>query len=132
VEAWFEAYVCGSELLVSAEDGTAALSGIESTLALDGGLAVGARSTDGLADLGDLVPVAHCEGVVWVCWWWVSRVLAVRLFGVEWYCSGGCDMCVIARVRSGKGNVKNMMCSGLWGGGGVVSEAAVTKPITES
>jgi hypothetical protein len=69
VEAWFEAYVCGSELLVSAEDGTAALSGIESTLALDGGLAVGARSTDGLADLGDLVPVAHCEGGVWVCWW---------------------------------------------------------------
>ena len=58
------AYVCGSELLVGTEDGTAALGGVESTLALDGGLTVGARSTDGLADLGDLVPVAHCEGVV--------------------------------------------------------------------
>ena len=62
----FFAYVCGCELLVGAEDGAAALGGVEGTLALDGGLAVGTRSTDGLADLGDLVPVAHCEGVVWL------------------------------------------------------------------
>jgi hypothetical protein len=92
-EVRFEAYVCGSEFLVSAEDGTAALSGVESTLALDGGLAVGARSTDGLADLGDLVPVAHCEGVVWCgfvgggfrdCWLWGCLV---------W--SGAAVVCVI-------------------------------------
>lgn len=69
------AYVCGGVLLVGAENGTAALSGVESTLALDGCLTVGARSTDGLADLGDLVPVAHygyvcgCVGGGFrVCW----------------------------------------------------------------
>ena len=60
----FLAYVCGGVLLVSTEDGSAALSGVESTLASDGGLTVGTRATDILADLGDLVPVAHCEGVV--------------------------------------------------------------------
>lgn len=56
-------YVCGGVLLVSAEDGTAALSGVEGTLALDGGLAVGTRATGLAADLGDGVPVAHCGGV---------------------------------------------------------------------
>ena len=74
----FLAYVCGGVLLVGAEDGTAALSGVQSTLALHGGLTVGARSTDGLADLGDLVPVAHCEGVVRGCWWGVLRVVGMR------------------------------------------------------
>jgi hypothetical protein len=73
----FLAYVCGGELLVSGEDGTAALSGVESTLALDGGLTVGTRSTDTLADLGDLVPVAHFEGVVRGRWWWGSRWMVV-------------------------------------------------------
>jgi len=71
----FLAYVCGGELLVGAEDGTAALGGVESTLASDGGLTVGTRATDALADLGDLVPVAHCEGVVRGCWWWGLRVV---------------------------------------------------------
>lgn len=60
-------YVCGRELLVGAEDVAAALSGVEGTLALDGGLAVGTRATDTLADLGDLVPVAHCEGADVIC-----------------------------------------------------------------
>jgi hypothetical protein len=60
------AYICGGELLIGGKDGAAALGGVESTLALDGGLTVSARSTDRLADLGDLVPVAHCEGVVGV------------------------------------------------------------------
>ena len=71
----FLAYVCGGELLVGAEDGTATLSGVESTLASDGGLTVGTRATDALADLGDLVPVAHCEGVVRGVRWWVWRVV---------------------------------------------------------
>lgn len=108
-------YVCGRVLLVGAEDGTAALSGVESTLALDGGLTVGARSTDGLADLGDLVPVAHCEGVVKVLLLGLEvvgcKVIAweVVLVWCVWYV---CD-------RKGHGGVKNMMCSGLWGGGGV-------------
>ena len=74
----FLAYVCGGELLVGAEDGTATLSSVESTLASDRGLAVGARATDVLADLGDLVPVAHCEGVVRGCWWGVLRVVGMR------------------------------------------------------
>jgi hypothetical protein len=79
----FLAYVCGGELLVGAEDGTAALSGVESALAPDGGLTVGARSTDVLADLGDLVPVAHGEGVVRGCWWGVLRVVDMSWLLVE-------------------------------------------------
>ena len=75
----FLAYVCGGVLLVGAENGTAALSGVKSTLASDGGLTVGARATDALADLGDLVPVAHCEGVVRGFWWWGSNVV-----GISW------------------------------------------------
>jgi hypothetical protein len=101
------AYVCGCELLVGAEDGAAALGGIECTLALDGGLAVGTRSTDGLADLGDLVPVAHCDCVVWlVCWRCVSRVVVVR-----WLLRGsaavvGWVLYVVARVEEGQGWVE--------------------------
>lgn len=77
------AYVCGGELLVGAEDGTATLGGVESTLAFDGGLTVGARSTDTLADLGDLVPVAHFEGVVRGCWWGIWRVVGMSWLLVE-------------------------------------------------
>ena len=73
------AHICGGVLLVGAEDGAAALSGVESTLASDGGLTVGTRATDILADLGDLVPVAHCEGVVRGFWWWGSNVV-----GISW------------------------------------------------
>lgn len=62
-----ETYVCGGEFFVGAEDVTAALSGVEGTLALDSGLTVGTRATDTLADLGDAVPVAHCEGVDVIC-----------------------------------------------------------------
>lgn len=120
----FLAYVCGGVLLVGAEDGSATLSGVESTLASDGGLAVGARATDVLADLGDLVPVAHCEGVVRGCWWGVLRVVGMSwLLMVEYCCSSWmCGVCVISRVEEDQARVKNMMCSGLWGGGGVVSD----------
>jgi len=35
----------------------------------------------------------------------------------------GCVLYVIARVEEDQARVKNMMCSGLWGGGGVVSDS---------
>ena len=46
--------------------------------------------------------------------------LVVGLVVLQWlvlWC-----MCVIARVGEDQARVKNMMCSGLWGGGGVVSD----------
>jgi hypothetical protein len=75
------------ELLVLLAEGfsefLAYVCGVESALAPDGGLTVGARSTDVLADLGDLVPVAHGEGVVRGCWWGVLRVVDMSWLLVE-------------------------------------------------
>lgn len=62
------------------------------------------------------IEIVWCEVIAW-------EVMLV-------WC-GACGMYVIARVKEGQVRVKNMMCSGLWGGGGVVSESEVTKPITE-
>lgn len=59
------AYVGGSELLLRADDGSAALRSVQSTLAFDRGLACGdTRSTDLAADLGGGFPVVrHVDGM---------------------------------------------------------------------
>jgi len=55
-------YVGGSELLLGGNDTTATLSGVQSALSLDDGLARAGSTATGLAaNLGDLVPVRHCE-----------------------------------------------------------------------
>ena len=56
--------VGGRVLLVGRDDGSAALSGVQSRLALDDSLAGPGGATTGAAtDLGDRVPVVHVE--VW-------------------------------------------------------------------
>jgi hypothetical protein len=68
---------------------------------------------------------------LWVYWRRDLRVVAIEgLFPESMLCCSGCGVYVVARLTTGQARVKNMMCSGLWGGGGVVSESAVTKPIT--
>jgi hypothetical protein len=49
-------------LLLAADDGAAAHGGVKGALALDDGLALAGTAADGLADLGDLVPVRHIDG----------------------------------------------------------------------
>lgn len=58
--------IASSELLLSANDGTAALGGVEGALPLDDSLSRGGSATGLGADLGDVVPVIHFGGVVCV------------------------------------------------------------------
>lgn len=68
----YRAYVCGRELLLCGEDGTATLSSVERALAFDCGFALSSSwSTDLAANLGGALPVVrHCCGVgggKWLC-----------------------------------------------------------------
>ena len=47
--------------------------------------------------------------------------LVVGVVMLQWL--GVVCLSVIARVEEDQARVKNMMCSGLWGGGGVVSDS---------
>lgn len=59
--------VAGGVLLLRGQDGTAALSGIESSLSTDYGLARTAGAVSLAADLGDLIPIVrHLVGFVLV------------------------------------------------------------------
>jgi hypothetical protein len=72
-------YVGSGELLLSGNDTTAALSGVQSAVSLDDSLARASSAATGLAaDLGNLIPVRHdgCEmcglwlrGCVVGMWW---------------------------------------------------------------
>jgi len=57
-------YVCGSELLLCADDGAGSLGCVQGRVSLDHGLALGlAWATSLASDLGDSVPVRHGECV---------------------------------------------------------------------
>lgn len=58
--------IAGSELLLSANDGTTALGGVEGALSLDDSLSRRGSAAGLGADLGDVVPVIHFGGVVCV------------------------------------------------------------------
>lgn len=54
--------VADGVLLLAPDDGAAAHRGVKGALALDDGLALADAAADGLADLGNLVPVRHLDG----------------------------------------------------------------------